>query len=207
MAVKKIAFVLGSMGRGGAERVISILSRDYARNGWETDIYMLLSAKTEYTLDPSTRVHDITGGNGSRLSRLPFWLKSIRQLAKKENPDVILSFAARINVIVLLACLGLHKNIAVSERSDPKHDNRGAAGKLLTSLLYPRAATVILQTKRSQSYFRKAVRKKCRIIPNPVEVSTLAGDTDENKIVAVGSLREVKNHAMLIKAFEKVVER
>ena len=33
MKKKRIAFFLGSMGRGGAEKVISVLSREYAEKG------------------------------------------------------------------------------------------------------------------------------------------------------------------------------
>ena len=52
--MKRIAFVLGSMGRGGAERVISILSRSYAERGYETDIILLLSGEVGYELHETT---------------------------------------------------------------------------------------------------------------------------------------------------------
>ena len=103
MKDKRIAFFLGSMGRGGAERVISILSNDYAKCGWKTDIGLLLFNKVEYILDERTRIINMSGNGGSRLLRAPMWLKSIRSYVKNEKPDVILTFAARINILVLLA--------------------------------------------------------------------------------------------------------
>lgn len=82
--MKKITFILGSMSRGGAERVISILSRNYAEQGYATDIIVLLSARTEYDLDPTTRIIDFSGNSEiSRIRRLPYWLKSIRAYVKQ----------------------------------------------------------------------------------------------------------------------------
>ena len=38
----KISFFIGSMGGGGAERVISILANHYASKGWDVEIALLL---------------------------------------------------------------------------------------------------------------------------------------------------------------------
>ena len=91
--MKKIVFILGSMNRGGAERVISILSRDYAEKGWQVDIILLLYYKISYDLNENVNVIDFTGNKSSRIGRIPFWIKSIREYVKKSKPDVILSFA------------------------------------------------------------------------------------------------------------------
>ena len=204
---KKIIFILGSMGKGGAERVISILSQDFANRGWQTDICMLLFNKVEYELNPTTSVHDFSNGGGSRIKRLPYWLKAIRSVVLKENPDVIVSFAARINIITMLACLGLHKKIVVSERNDPNADGRGRIVDFLTNLLYPRAAAVVFQTKRAMNYFGDRVKKRGCIIPNPITVDAYVGVTNKNKIVTVGSMKEQKNHILLIEAFSDVVRK
>ena len=42
--MKKITFVTGAMGRGGAERVISLLANRYCQMGWEVSILLLLHA-------------------------------------------------------------------------------------------------------------------------------------------------------------------
>lgn len=207
MADKKIVFFLGSMNRGGAERVISILSRDYAERGWKTDICALIFNSVEYELASSTVFHDFTGGQGSRISRLPYWLKSIRKFVKQNNPDVIVSFAARINVIVQIACIGLNKKIVISERNDPKYDGRGFITRLCTSLLYPSASAIVFQTERVKSSFNRKIQNKGFVIPNPIEVLTDATCSDENKIVTVGRLNTQKNHKMLLDAFAKVLNK
>lgn len=40
--MKKLTFFIGSMGKGGAERVISILANHFVDSGWAVDIIMLL---------------------------------------------------------------------------------------------------------------------------------------------------------------------
>lgn len=203
--MKKITFILGSMGRGGAERVISILSDYYAKKGYQTDIIVLLKNEVGYKLDESTRVIDFSGGITSRLKRLPFWIKSIKKYVKENKPDVIVSFAARINVIVLHACKKLKTKIIVSERNDPRLDGRSKLVEFMTNRLYPKADKVVFQTERAKSYFKKL--KNGLIIPNPIRVSVLAKNTDVNKIVTVGRLTPQKNQKMLIKAFYELSKK
>ena len=150
---KKILFILGSMGRGGAERVISILSRDFANNGWLTQIGLLLFNKVDYNLDVSTQIFNFTGNAKSRILRMPYWLYKIRNCVKKEKPDYVVSFAARINILVLLATLGLHVKVIVSERNDPMQDGRGLVTRCMVRLLYPLSDKIVFQTKRSLQYF------------------------------------------------------
>ena len=200
--MKKITFVLGSMGRGGAERVISILSNEYAKRGYQTDIVVLLSNEVGYELDSKTRLIDFSGETKSRWKRLPYWLKSIRAYVKENKPDVIVSFAARINVLVMSACIGLKIKIVLSERNDPRCDGRSKIVDFITKIQYKKASSVVFQTNRAKSYFPKL--KNSVIIPNPITVSCVAENTNPNKLVNVGRLTAQKNQKMLIEAFSKI---
>ena len=202
MQKKRILFILGSMSRGGAERVISILSDAYARRGWDVDIICLLSGRVEYDLHAHVRVLDFSGKTESRWARFPGWLKNIRQYIKNERPDVVVSFAARINIITQLAALGLGTRLIVSERNDPKQDGRSMLIRLATRLLYPNAAGVVFQTKRAQSYF--PYLKNACLIANPISVRAKASDVPTKKIVSVGRLTKQKNQKMLIEAFAAI---
>lgn len=203
----KIAFILGSMGRGGAERVISILSNHYVEKNWETSICVLLRNDLEYDIHPKTKFFDFSGQTDSRIKRIPHWLSSIRRFVVENNIDVIVSFAARINVLVMIACTGLKVRIVLSERNDPKFDGRGFLTRFCTSLLYPFADCIVFQTKRVQSYFGNSIRKKSRIIPNPIEVFAKRNNPVKGKIVTVGSLKEQKNHEILIESMVEVAKR
>ena len=204
--MKKIAIILGSMGRGGAERVASILSADYAKQGWQVDLVLLLFNKVEYELHPNVNVIDLSfSEERSRVKRAPLWLSGIRKYIKENRPEVVLSFAARINVLVQLACTGLRQKIFISERNDPKCDGRSKLVDIATKMLYPRAAGCIFQTQRAASYFPQLKNKT--IIANPIAVAEQAAEQKKKKIVKVGRLAPQKNQKMLIGAFSKIAER
>lgn len=201
---KHITFILGSLGRGGAEKVVSILSNDYSKRGWKVDIILLLFNNIDYNINKNVRIFDFTGKYKHRIANLPNWIKNIRSYMKQNRPDIILSFAARINIITYIASIGYTKKIFVSERNDPKKDGRTKLIDLATKYIYPKTNGVIFQTKRAKSYFQKV--KNGIIIPNPIEVSTIANENKSKKIVAVGRLTKQKNHKMLINAFSRIIQ-
>jgi glycosyltransferase involved in cell wall biosynthesis len=204
---KRIVFLIGSMGKGGAERVISVLANSYAAKGWKVDILLLLNSICEYQLNKNINLIPICNENKSRLAQLPKWLFGIRKYVKENKPDKIVSFIARINIITIIACLGLNRSIIISERNDPRADGRSIFVRFGTHLLYPLVNKIVFQTKWAQSCFSSRIQKKSVVIPNPIQVTTKASKIKEKKIVAVGRLVEQKNHAMLIRAFKKVHEK
>lgn len=204
---KSIFFISGSMRRGGAERVISILANHYAEIGWKVVIVVMLFGEIEYKLDSRIKIVDLSLSNMSRLKMLPYWLKEIRKIVKVKNPKVIVSFAARVNIITQIACIGLNKKIIISERNDPYKDNRDCITKMAIKILYPRASRIVFQTKRAEGYFGKKIQNNGIIIPNPIKVYEYANSTKKKKIVSVGRLVIQKNQKLLVRAFAKVQER
>lgn len=205
MTNKRIAFVIGSMGNGGAERVVSIIANEYARQGWQVDILMLLSSACTYILEPNIALIDLSGKCSSRIARLPYWLTKIRKYAHENRPDIIVSFVARINIITKLSLINIDIPIIVSERNDPYMDGRGLIVRYLTKKLYPLASAVVLQTRRAQGYFCSL--KNSIIISNPIEVHASKSEMAKNRIVSIGRLSEQKNQKMLIDAFAKIHQK
>lgn len=201
---KRIAFVIGGMGCGGAERVISVLANSYAGSGWQVDIIRLLNRQCAYKLRSNIRLIDFCNENKPRLLYLPVWIYKIRKYMKTNEPDKIVSFIARVNVITLIAGLGLGRDIIISERSNPAKDSRTFIVKLATCMLYPLASKIIFQTKAQRDCFPAYIRKKGVIIPNPVSVQVTASERKSKKIVSAGRLTMGKNHRMLISAFARV---
>lgn len=201
---KRLLITMGSMEYGGAERVISLISDDFAKRGWEVWIAMILYNKVDYVLNENVHVVDLTGGDASRLRRLPGWLLGIRRLVRQVQPDCILSFAARVNVVTQIACLGLDCPVVVSERNDPYMDGRSRGVDVLTSLLYPKAKAVVFQTRRAAGYFNKLKLKNCSIIPNPITIHAHRTAAKPGRIVTAGRLAPQKNHKMLLDAFSRI---
>lgn len=190
------------MSSGGAERVVSIIANEYARQGWQVDILMLLSSDCAYKIEPNVTLIDLSGKCSSRIARLPYWLKKIRDYARVNRPDVIISFVARINIITRLSLLNHNIPIIVSERNDPYMDGRGFIVRYLTKKLYPSVSSVVLQTRRAQGYF--SWLKNSIIISNPIEVYATRQEPAKDRIVSIGRLSEQKNQKMLIDAFAMI---
>lgn len=201
--MKKIAFIIGSMNRGGAERVISILANQFISVGYKVDIIMLLDNGVGYELSEKINLIDFTTKR-SRLNSLPYWLKEIRKYTKNNIPDTIVSFAARINIITLIATKGIKVPVIVSERNDPYSDGRSKLIDILTNYLYPKSKAVVFQTKRAKEYFNKKIQNKGLIITNPISVHTKVKNISKKKIVNVGRYTEQKNQKLLINAFSKI---
>lgn len=200
----KITFFIGSMGRGGAERVISILANDFCKRGWDVDIVLLLKNKVEYPLEERIRIVDISPKAGGYAKNVVYWLWGIRGYLKKRKPDRIVSFVGRINALVLTAALGLKLSIVVSERNDPKHDGRGAIMQWYCNRIYHCAKAIVYQNEHERSCFDKSLAHLGYIIPNPVSVTAYRENVESTTVVTAGRLIEQKNQAMLIRAMEKV---
>lgn len=205
--MKKIVFFTGSMGRGGAERVISILSNLYAKKGWKVDIIMLLHNKPDgYVLDERVNVKYFFPKKCNMIKKCICNIKNVRKYIKEEKPDVIVSFMAQNTLISAMACKGTGVRYIASERIDPVCVKRNFIYRKLLDRIYEKADSVIFQTKRAKNYFNEKIQKNSVIIGNPINVTCEASKIPEKKIVAVGRLTYQKNHKMLIDAFKNVIK-
>ena len=202
----KISFFIGSMGRGGAERVISILANYYAEKDCDVDIVLLLNNKVNYNLHPKIRIVDLTS-NGSYIKNIPYWFRNIRKYVKNEKPNKIVSFVGRINMLVLTATMGLYVPVIVSERNDPKHDGRGKVLEIYGNFIYRRAQSIIFQTGYEKSCFSKKLYNKSYIIPNPINIMAVPKEVERLEIVTAGRLLPQKNQKMLIDAFAMLSDK
>ena len=199
-----ISFFIGSLRRGGAERVISNLANYYASKGWNVDICLLIDTKIGYEINNKVRIVDLNVSSGNNAIKTLVWIKKIRQYVRSNKPDRIVSFVGRINMLVLAATAGLKSYVIVSERNDPKHDGRGKLTISICNLMYKTADKIVFQTKYEQSCFSSGIEKKSIIIPNPVSVDDTATRTNHHRVVTAGRLLPQKNHQMLINAIIKV---
>ena len=204
----KISFFIGSMMSGGAEKVISLLANEYAQNGWNVDIVLLLKNEVnrkQFDLNPKIQIINLSMKNGSYKKNAIKWLFSIRKYIKKRRPDCVISFIGRINALVLTATLGIDIPILVSERNDPKHDGRSKIMQWYCNQIYAQATAIVYQTNYEKECFNRKLDSKSYIIPNPVEINkSNAFDENEFEISAAGRLVEQKNYSLLIKAVSLV---
>lgn len=211
--VHKIMFHLNSLGRGGAERVVSLLSGQFAEDNYQVVIATEWQEEDEYPIsDKIRRIHvGLTKKQeqASGLSKQIYRVTNLRKAIKKEKPDVIFSFCVKANYRATMATIGMKIPVIISVRSDPKVSYVGKKKEIVNKLFLNRAAGCVFQTEEAQSFFDEALQKKSTIICNPVNEKFLNAirKAPEKKIVCIGRLVKLKNQILLIKAFERILKQ
>lgn len=214
MNTKKIAFYIGSLSMGGAERVIVNLAAYFHSCGYKVTIVTKEQDSDEYPVPEGvTRIlADIVGEeiSNNRLLNLYRRIAKLRNIWKQLKTDYIVSFIKKNNFMAITSSMGLHIPVIVSVRSNPAREYPDKVTKLLANVLFNRAAGVVLQTQQAKEFFSKAVQKKAEVLPNSLSEQFLQMEYfDERKkeIVWVGRMDSNKNPVMLLRAFGAIAEK
>lgn len=209
--MKKIMFYINAIHDGGAERVMINLANYFSRQGYKTILVTSFRDTGEYTVPNAVKritleEHEI---KQSKLKRNITRIKKLRKFCKDEKPDILVSFMAEPNFRAILATWGLTVKNLISVRNDPNKEYAGRVGHIVGKYLLPFADGCVFQTKEAKNWFPKRLQKKSRIIYNAVKEDFYHVERHPvpGEIVTCGRLEEQKNHALLIAAFSKVVER
>ena len=207
MKSKKIIIFCASLRTGGAERVLSVLSKPFADNFEYVEYLMWYDAPVFYEID--SRVHLVSVakecGSNNNLKKIRWFRKYI----KKCNPNLLISFAAPFNMLALSALLFLKIPVVVAERNDPDAFRWGKILKKIRDCLYHRAKGILVQTETSKNYFKgSSLNKKVDIIPNPIflEAATVGSALSTEKrplVVTAARLARQKRHDLLIETFSE----
>lgn len=202
---RKVCLFVGSMEEGGAQRVISILSRKLVECGYDLTIFIYYDRQIQYNLDPKIKVIVLEGKTSSSgVFRNALYYR--RFLRNYEG--VVVSFLAIWNIFSMLCSAGLKKKIIVADRNDPRKIPRNRLLRLLRNTIYTHASAVVVQTENNKKYFTDDIKKKCSVIFNPTSLkeSGIALRTEKKDVIcAVGRLVGQKNYEAMLRAFAIVV--
>lgn len=212
--MRKIAFHLNCLEQGGAERVVSNLANQFAKEGYEVLIATEWYGENEFQIEETVRrIHVGLKPEDEKKSRkIQFLLriKYLRDFMKGEEPDIMIAFAQRANYRALMASFGVKAPILISIRTDPVGHYDAISDKIQIPLLFPRAAGCVFQTNGQREFFAPFLQKKSRIILNPVNdkyIGVPKPDKRTKTVVQSGRLVDFKNQPMLLRAFIKVHEK
>ena len=154
----KVALVIHSLGIGGMERVMAHLIQEFSTYE-KVEVHVILignKREVKYNLPNSVTIHkpEWEFNNDKRFWHTLKTVAFIRKKLKEINPNTVLSFGEMWNNLLLIASLGLHFNIYVSDRSIPGK-NLGKLQNLLRNKLYPLAKGFIAQTEKSEKIAKK----------------------------------------------------
>ena len=240
---KHIAMYIGSLQKGGAERVMTNLANYLFEMGYEVTLVTTYLAPEEYdvehaawkrvpaghpgaelVMDPDENPAwvDMTGGEEGGIKRVfsgllkseqkgraanfRARLKKLSDIWKEIDPDVILSFIGKNNVMALSTATREGYKVVVSVRADPDMEYGSRALKSAMLATFGRAAGVAVQSTGAKKKFPGYIQKKCVILPNAMDESFVRNryiGEREKTVVMVARLHENKNHAMVMEAFKE----
>ena len=218
---RKILFMVSSMHSGGAERVATNLSNDWALAGHQVTLVVTYSRRGEcfYPLSAAVELKFLADETLTKRFRGPSYLArflALRRLVQQVRPDVLVSFLTNVNVAAVLAARGTQVPVLVCERTYPPQLPVSGLWSWLRRWTYPLAARVTMLTSEGLDWLKREIpRAHGVVMPNPVpyplpvttpELQPSAVIPGERKVLlAVGRMSEEKGFARLIEAFSALV--
>lgn len=197
---KKIVFVIPNMTGGGTERVISLLSNEYVKMGYQVAIMQFAGYERAYELNE--KIEDFSIAPQSKGNPM-VWIKRLIDMRKyfKQNPEChIFAFCVMGAVFSVISTWGLKNYILVGERNNPESCNLPK----LRNWAYHRANRITFQTEYGITYFDKKIASKAVVIPNPIDEGEIPERFEGERkkwVSTVGRLHKQKNQVLLLEAF------
>ena len=212
MKKRHIAFYIGSLHKGGAERVFVNLAEYFYEQGYQVTIVTQYQYENEYTYSEGiVRIlSDLTPWEeGNRLSNILRRHRKLRRIWKIQKPDLVLSCIGKNNFMAILTTLFLKTKVVVSVVGEPTEEYYTGVMRFLAKTLFLLADGIVLQTKEASRFFPVKIRNKAVILKNSLNPAFIKerfeGDR-EKVIVSVGRLDANKNQALLLRAFLAIAE-
>lgn len=213
MNSKKVMFYIASLAKGGAQRVILNLTESLVSKGHQVTIVTTGMVENEYELPTGAKriLSDIQDSEitSNRILNLKNRFMKLRNIWKKENPDVIISFIGKNNFMAILTAWGLKIPVVTSVRGEPTEEYYNKITRFLAKTLMGKSAGIVLQTPDAREFFPKWMHKKIIILDNPLNpdfIEEYYEGEREDVIVTVGRIDANKNQKLLIDAFMKIAE-
>lgn len=210
----RLAFYIGSLNKGGAERVFINLAEYFLGQGYQVVMVTQYRKENEYELPEGIDrvISDITPQETTKSRIVNFFrrMRKLHRIWKTWRPNLVLSCVGKNNFMTVVTTMFTKTKPVVSVVGEAREEYPNFLMKMLANLLFPLATGVILQTERSRTFFSERVGKKAVILPNSLNPNFLRpryeGERDK-RIVSVGRLDANKNHEMMIRAFAKLMEK
>jgi len=193
----RILFVIANLANGGAERVLSVISNEFAK---QNDVHIAVLERDFglYKFLPNITFYHLGLKSGGLMASINKIL-TLRSLFKRNNPDVIVSFIDWTNVICVLSNLGLgFKHIATEHHANEYL--KSAKFRIIRNLAYRKVDGLTVLSRSDFDYYKFV--KNCIILHNPffLEQNYKLDIKKENLILSVARLEAVKGYDIYFRA-------
>ncbi len=217
MGLKKILFILPTLGFGGAERVTLTLA-EYMSKNYDVSILVLSKSEPEYNtkvkcIQIDTKIFHTKIG---KVFNIFYRSYMISKILKRKSPNLIISFMESANIPSIFASLITHNldSLVISVRNNPL--KFPFFYKFLIKTLYRLPHTIVSPSRgvlKGLNLVAPSI-KYVDFIPNAIGLKNIqkmmlipekySFDIPENYILAVGSLTHQKGFDRLISIFSRI---
>lgn len=206
----KIIFINHFIAGGGAERVTSLLSKKMVEKGHDVCLITDLSIPFAYKFDKNIYTYPLYKNKREKKSLLSFcyMVKNCRSYIKKEAADVIIGVLPLMNLVAIIASLGLRKKVIASEHTSFDRPLKWHIG-FIRNIVYHFADVVTILTQTDYNYLGSKIPNKI-VMPNPLSYPCIKEKAFRRKnILAVGRLDiwYVKGFDILIEAWGMIAHK
>jgi len=203
--MKKIILIVPSLVRGGVERVVSVLSKEFSK--YYQVFVVVYHGPIEYKI--YGKLVNLKTPTGSFLRKIKNNFEriiKIKRLIKEISPDYTISFMGNLQPILTF------KQVIVSIHSNPDHFSHFYR-KLFLKTIYklPNVEKIVTVSKGIEKKLNNQYNlKKTKTINNPIDLNSINKKLLYPKpfgfdyILAVGRLSREKGFDILINAFAKL---
>lgn len=204
----KILLVVPTLGDGGAERVVSLLSKGIEQLGCEVGV-IIFSGPVFYHIENKLIDLNVTYSAKTPFQLITYFIKCIYRLKKQikaQKPDIIISFTEIANICSLMA----QKGCVISVRAPLQ--NQSNIMNFITRNIYRRARKIIACSNGvARELLTRQHLKRVVKIYNPLDLELINKQKEfpiqieGDFLLAVGRLSIEKNHSFLISAYADLV--
>ncbi|SUB88417.1 Probable poly(glycerol-phosphate) alpha-glucosyltransferase [Porphyromonas macacae] len=193
MKNRKIAFVINSLGGGGAEHVLITLTEELLTFNYDISI-IIFEKRIAYELNKSVDLFLIPDNKlKNRFFRIWTRILNIRRILKKIKPDIIIPFTTNVSINTFFATIGMTTPLIASEHS--VFYSRGIINDKIRKFVFKRLDHIICLNQFDFKQISK-INPNTSIIYNPCPYNVVA-ERQEEKLspfaICVGSIERYED--------------